>query len=185
MDAPWYLRLFYMPILNFIISALLSVIIKAKRMGYPEITRSMRFIYFLILIGGCVLMWFVPFRINLAFWIGLGIIIFGQVIFGLGYSAMREHPEKQKVVVDWGIYGVSRHSHILAGMITLLGVIVMGWNTKSIMYIVLWGYFILQITVSHLGVLHEEKRNIEKFGQEYKDYMKKVPRYFSIFSTKQ
>lgn len=122
----------------------------------------------------------VPLRINLAFWIGLCIIIFGQVIFSLGYSAMREHPEKQKVVVDWGIYRVSRHSHILAGMITVLGVIVIGWNVKSTVYIILLGYFALNVIVNHLGILHEEKRNVEKFGKEYKDYMKKVPRYFSI-----
>jgi len=180
MDTPWYFRLFYMPILNFVVSAFFSIIIKAKRMGFHEATRSMWVIYIIIMIGGWVLMWFVPFRINLAFWIGLCIVIFGQVILCLGYSAMREHPDKQKVVVDWGIYGVSRHSHFLAGMITMLGVIIMGWDTKSIMYIVLWLYFVLLVVVNHLGVLYEEKRNIEKFGQEYKDYMKKVPRYFSL-----
>jgi len=36
MDTAWYFRLFYVPILAFIISLLLSMIIKAKRMGFPE-----------------------------------------------------------------------------------------------------------------------------------------------------
>ena len=54
----------------------------------------------------------------------------------------------------------------------------MGWNTASVMYIILWVYFVLNIAMSHFGVLNEEKMNIERFGQEYKDYMKKVPRYF-------
>ncbi len=179
-DVPWYFRLFYIPILNFIISTLLFVIAKAKRMGFPEMNTLMKVIFVVSLVGGCVLMWFVPFRIDLAFWIGLCIVVFGHVIFSLGYSAMREHPEKQKVVVDWGIYGVSRHSHIMAHLITFLGVIVMGWNTRSIIYIILWGYFVLQVIFNHFYVLYEEKRNIEKFGQEYKDYMKRVPRYFSI-----
>ena len=102
------------------------------------------------------------------------------MVFGLGYSAMREHPEKKKTVVDWGVYKVSRHSHVLAGMITLLGTIVMGWNLKSAVYIILWVYFVLYIIMGHLSVLNEEKINIEKFGQEYRDYMKKVPRYFLI-----
>jgi len=127
-----------------------------------------------------VLLWFVPFSINLAFWIGLGIIILGQVVFALGYIAMREYPERKQAVVDWGIYRVSRHSHIMAGSITTLGVIVMGWNTGSIMYIILWVYFVLDIILSHFGLLNEEKINIEKFGQEYADYMKRVPRYFLI-----
>jgi protein-S-isoprenylcysteine O-methyltransferase Ste14 len=180
MDTAWYFRLFYMPILAFIISLLLSKIIKAKRMGFPEggkpwmIGNMTNFIVFL------VLLWFDSFSINLAFWIGIGIIVFGEVVFTLGYIAMREHPEKKQIVVDWGIYKVSRHSHILAGIITNLGVIVMGWNQKSIIYIILWAYLVLNILFNHFYVLMEEKRNIEKFGQEYKDYMNKTPRYMGI-----
>jgi protein-S-isoprenylcysteine O-methyltransferase Ste14 len=180
MDTAWYFRLFYMPILAFIISLLLSKIIKAKRMGFPEggkpwmIGNMTNFIVFL------VLLWFDSFSINLAFWIGIGIIVFGEVVFTLGYIAMREHPEKKQIVVDWGIYKVSRHSHILAGIITNLGVIVMGWNQKSIIYIILWAYLVLNILFNHFYVLMEEERNIEKFGQEYKDYMNKTPRYMGI-----
>ena len=91
---------------------------------------------------------------------------------------MREHPEKKQAVVDWGIYGISRHSHVLAGKICLLGVVIMGWNPGSILYIVLCVYFILYVALSHFGVLSEEKLNLERFGQEYADYMKRVPRYF-------
>jgi len=126
------------------------------------------------------LTWFVTFSINLAFWIGVGIIVIGEAVYTLGYIAMREHPEKKKAVVDWGIYKVSRHSHVMAGIICLLGVIVMGWNTASVAYIILWVYFILYVITSHFGVLNEEKSNIERFGQEYEDYMKSVPRYFLI-----
>jgi len=68
-------------------------------------------------------------------------------------------------VVDWGIYKVSRHSHVLAGIITNLCVIVMGWNLKLIIYIVLWVYLVLDVIFTHFYVLMEEKRNIEKFGQ--------------------
>jgi protein-S-isoprenylcysteine O-methyltransferase Ste14 len=102
----------------------------------------------------------------------------GEVVFALGYIAMREHPEKKQAVVDWGIYKVSRHSHVLAGIICLLGVVVMGWNTHSIIYVILWVYFVLDVVLSHFSVLNEEKLNIERFGQEYKDYMKRAPRYF-------
>lgn len=129
---------------------------------------------------GCVLMWFIPFNINWAFWIGLGIIVFGEVVYALGFIAMRDYPEKKKRVVDWGIYKVSRHSHVLAGLICLLGVIVMGWNPASVMYMILWVYFVLYVTMSHFYALSEEKVNIEKFGKEYADYMNKTPRYIGI-----
>ncbi len=180
MNTPWYLRLFYLPILNFIVSLLLSLVIGAKRMGRPEMSKPMTIVFLISFVGGSVLLWFVPFKVNLAFWIGLCITIFGQVIFSLGYSAMREHPEKKKVVVDWGIYGVSRHSHILAGIITLLGSIIMGWNLRSTMYLIVWIYFIVHVVFNHVAILYEERMDIKKFGQEYADYMKKVPRYFLI-----
>ena len=111
---------------------------------------------------------------------GIGIICFGYVVFALGYSAMREHPEKKSIVVDWGIYSISRHSHVLAGRITTLGAIVMGWNFNAPMYIILWVYFVVSFIVTHFAVLSEEKKIIEDLGQEYVEYMKRVPRYVGI-----
>ena len=180
MDTSWYLRLFYVPILNFIVSWILSYIIRAKRMGFPELSKPMMIASMMSFVGGCVLLWFVPFRINVAFWIGICVIIFGQVVFGLGYSAMREYPEKKKLVVDWGIYKVSRHSHIIASMIVLLGTIIMGWNTKSTVYLIVWIYFLLHVIFNHFAILYEEEKDVEKFGQEYEEYVKRVPRYFLL-----
>jgi len=149
-------------------------------MSGPGPSKAWMIAFWTALMVGWILTWFVTFSINLAFWIGVAIIIFGEVVFALGYISMREHPEKKKTVVDWSIYKVSRHSHVLAGVICLLGTIVVGWNPSSLMYIVLWVYFVLYVILSHFGVLNEEKMNIERFGQEYEDYMKRVPRYFLI-----
>jgi protein-S-isoprenylcysteine O-methyltransferase Ste14 len=178
MEIPFYFRLFYIPILNMIISGILALAVKAKRMKAPELTKPMQVVQLLSFVGLCVLMWFVPFQINLAFWFGICIIVFGQVVFALGYAAMREYPERKEVVVDWGIYGICRHSHIMAGLITTLGAVVMGWNMHSTVYVILWAYFVLDILFSHIAVLYEERKNIEKFGKEYEDYRKRVPRYF-------
>jgi len=132
----------------------------------------------LSLIAPLALTWFITFSINVAFWIGLCTIIFGELVFALGFIAMREHPEKKQALVDWGIYKVSRHSHVLAGNICILGVVIMGWNPDSLVYIGLLIYFVLLLIYLHFGVLDAERSNIEKFGQEYIDYMKRVPRYF-------
>ncbi len=180
METAWYFRLLWVNLAWFFTSWLLFGIIKAKRMTGPGPSRSYLLGYWLIFIIGWALTWFVTFSINPAFWIGLAIIVFGEVVFALGYMAMREHPEKKQTVVDWGIYKVSRHSHVIAGIICLLGVIVMGWNPQSNIYIILWVYFALYVALSHFGILNEEKSNIERFGQEYVDYMKRVPRYFLI-----
>ena len=177
METVWYFRLFFVYLGWFIISWLLYGIIKAKRMSGPGLSRSMVMVFWASFIIGWVLTWFVTYSINLAFWIGLVIIVFGEIVFVLGYSAMREHPEKKQTVVDWGIYRVSRHSHVLAGIICTLGMVIMGWGSTSVAYILLWVYFALDLILSHFGVLNEEKLKVERFGQEYVDYMKKVPRY--------
>ena len=174
----WYHRLFYFPIIDLVIATLLFFIIKAKRMTSEGPDIKWHIYYWLRLLLICTFLWFIPFSINLAFWIGLSVILIGYVIYCLSYMAMREHPEKKKVVVDWGIYKFSRHSHYIAGKIVLLGIIILGWNLNSSIYITLWIFYILDMISSHFAILSEEKINIDKFDREYVKYMNKVPRYF-------
>jgi protein-S-isoprenylcysteine O-methyltransferase Ste14 len=178
METDWYFRLFFVNFAWFVISWLLFVLVNAKRMRGAGPPKKLMVVYWLDLITGWVLTWFIIYSIDVTFWIGLGIIIIGLFIYALGYLAMREHPEREQVVVDWGIYKVSRHSHVLAGIICHFGVVVMGWNPDSIIYIILCVYFVLHIILMHFGVLCEEKLTRGMLGQEYEDYMKRVPRYF-------
>lgn len=180
METAWYFRLFFVNISWFVISGLLFGVIRAKRMRGPGPNKAWMMAFWITFIVGWILTWFVPFSINMAFWIGVAIIFSGETVYALGYIAMRDHHEKNKAVVEWGIYKVSRNSHVLAGIICLLGTIVIGWNPSSLIYAVLWGYFVLYTIMSHFGVLNEEKLNIERFGQEYADYMDKTPRYIGL-----
>lgn len=185
-EAAWYSRLVVVHILSVGVASLLWGIIRATRMSGPRPSGAWELGSWIAFIVGCVLLWFVSFSINPAFWIGLAIIVLGLVLYTLGYIAMRKHPEKKKkAVVDWGIYRVNRHSHVMSSIICLLGVIVMGW-TASVVYGILWVYFVLYVIMVHFAVVNEERLNIESFGQEYEDYMKRVPRYFptSIFHFK-
>ncbi len=176
-EVAWYSRLFFVHVWSIGFAWLLWTIIRAKRMTGPGPSRAWVLGNWIVFIVGWVLLWFVSFSINPAFWIGLAVIIFGQVVYILGFIAMRKHPEKKKAVVDWGIYKVNRHSHVMSSIICLLGVIVMGW-TASVMYGILWVYFALYVIMVHFAVVNEEKLNIVRFGKEYEDYMKRVPRYF-------
>jgi protein-S-isoprenylcysteine O-methyltransferase Ste14 len=36
---------------------------------------------------------------------------------------------------------------------------------------------------NHFYILMEERKNIEKYDQEYKDYMKRTPRYLGLDKT--
>ena len=177
MEGCLFCRLFYLDITWFILSWLLYYIIGASRMTGPGTSRKWVVSYWVLAFTGFLLTWFVPFSINTMFWVGIGIIIPALVIFSLSYFAMREHPEKKKVVVDWGIYGVLRHPLVMGGNLGTLGVIVAGWNPSSTLYIILWVYFVVYVIFNRIAMRNEEKRNVERFGQEYVDYMKKVPRF--------
>jgi protein-S-isoprenylcysteine O-methyltransferase Ste14 len=178
METAWYFRLLIPWIGWFVFNLILLAIIKPKRMSGPGGSKPLEMVSYISIIAGWVLAWFIPYSINMAFWIGLGIIILGLIISSLSFTAMREYPERKQAVVDWGIYRASRHSHVLSSMICILGTVVMGWNPDLVIYIILWVYFVLYATLLHFWVLSEEKLNIERFGQEYIDYTKRVPRYF-------
>jgi hypothetical protein len=92
METTWYFRLLLANISWFVISWLLFGIIRAKRMSGPGPSKAWMMAFWTVFMVGWILTWFVTFSINLAFWIGIAIIVFGEVVFALGYIAMREHP---------------------------------------------------------------------------------------------
>lgn len=75
-----------------------------------------------------------------------------------------------KGLVTSGVYGLVRHPLYLAGIIifTVNPIITRNWLTVQILADI---YFIY-------GAFVEEKRLIERFGDEYRRYMEKVPRFW-------
>ena len=76
--------------------------------------------------------------------------------------------DSQKKLITWGIYGLIRHPQFAAGLIIL-------WmrdltDTGLIINIVLSVYLIV-------GARIEETRLLAMYGNEYAEYMKKVPRF--------
>lgn len=177
----WYFRLFYIYLVSFGLSFLLFFMVRAVRMQSKGKKNGIATVYWIVFAIGLAVMWFNSFRLDAAFWIGLFIIVFAQIVYGLGYAAMREHPHRKQKVVDWGIYAVSRHSHLLAGDLVVLGIVIMGWNPGSLAYLLLWVFFIAYLVFTHVAMVTEEKTNLDKFGPAYREYMEKVPRYFWPF----
>ena len=74
------------------------------------------------------------------------------------------------VVVDSGVYAVVRHPMYLSFMLLILALMLISQHWLSVI-------FGLPIMVFHyLGMQAEEQSNIEKFGDEYKQYTERVPR---------
>jgi len=74
-------------------------------------------------------------------------------------------------VVDTGIYGVVRHPQYLGGILAIF--------VATLLLYPHWLFAILGIpgaVILYWGTKEEEKRLIERFGNDYHSYMQRVPR---------
>ncbi len=74
------------------------------------------------------------------------------------------------VLVDSGVYGIVRHPQYMAGflMSIALPMITQHWLVAVL--------GLVSAVIYYLNTYDEEKGCIKKFGEEYKQYMEKVPR---------
>jgi protein-S-isoprenylcysteine O-methyltransferase Ste14 len=73
-------------------------------------------------------------------------------------------------LVDRGVYGIVRHPQYLAGMLLGLGLslVVQHWLVAVLGAVV--------AVISYADTYEEERDSIEKFGTDYEEYRKRVPR---------
>ena len=74
------------------------------------------------------------------------------------------------IFVDRGVYAIVRHPQYLAGILIGLALPLIAQH---------WAVAIpgaVAIAIYYVGTFEEEKSNIEKFGKDYEQYMRSVPR---------
>ncbi len=119
---------------------------------------------------------FLPIKLNaITFYTGLSIYGLGLIISALviiNRAVMTGGEPLMK-----GIYRYSRHPLYLAAFIALLGICT---ATASWICLVLSTALILLI---HLQVLTEESYYLKKYGNAYREYMNRVPRWIGMHKT--
>lgn len=115
----------------------------------------------------------VPLYINLPVSVVILILSFylARTSLKIVFGERREPPE----VITKSVFGWVRHPVYLSALLLYLGLII---STLSIFSFLFW--FIIFIFYNYIAS-YEEKILIEFFGSEYKDYMKKVPRWVPKF----
>lgn len=141
------------------------------------------FLYYIagaLLVLAYSLLWFLdtPVGIQLLQYIGGVILVVGliQIILPRFVFRSKGKPEKGKdwtentIVVDTGIYAVVRHPLYLGWLLMYVALILLSqhWLTTII--------GIPGMACVYLISRQEDQRLIEKFGDDYKDYMQEVPR---------
>ena len=77
---------------------------------------------------------------------------------------------RTSMLVDRGVMGIVRHPQYLAGVLISIALPLITWH---------WLVVVLGLVaepIYYLNTYDEEERCIEKFGDEYRDYMNRVPR---------
>ena len=112
--------------------------------------------------------------------IGHPVFVIGACMSALGLAGLvwalvsfRNTPIDQPVT--GGLYRVSRHPQIFMSFVVLTG---------ACLAIGSWSALAIQIVshfFTHLGILGEEDVCSERYGDAYRAYLKRVPRYFVFF----
>jgi protein-S-isoprenylcysteine O-methyltransferase Ste14 len=103
--------------------------------------------------------------------LGYGLLFLGIGLFFQGWRQVYKAREENKLVTN-GLYALSRHPQYTGLFIALFGEGVVHWPTLfsiGLLPVIVFIYYRLS--------LREEKNVIEKFGDEYLAYQKKVPMF--------
>jgi protein-S-isoprenylcysteine O-methyltransferase Ste14 len=111
--------------------------------------------------------------------IGTGILVVGIIVYSLGFVLMvvalityRQTPIGEPATS--GVYRVSRNPQWVALVMVMSGIaMAIGSWTASILVAV-------TITAGHFRILAEEKVCLEQYGESYRQYMERVPRYLLV-----
>jgi len=106
------------------------------------------------------------------------LLVFSVVIIFLAGGEFRKKGRAPKgksivrttVMVDSGIYAVVRHPQYLGFILFVLALVLMSQHWLSALS------WIMGSVLFYRDVVREEQMSIEKFGDDYERYMRKVPR---------
>jgi protein-S-isoprenylcysteine O-methyltransferase Ste14 len=144
------------------------------RSGLNNRQKAFNFIRQLLGVACLLLIIFTPIKTGTPLLIpGIFLFSLGLLGFVVALVNFRNSPLDQPVVS--GLYRISRHPQILMLFIAVCGI---GIATGS------WSVIFVQILASifgHSRNLMEEQACLERYGDSYREYMKRVPRYFFFF----
>ncbi len=129
--------------------------------------------------GGFAISVFVPFELGFLFFLGFSILVLGLIIGVLALYSFAHSPG----LTTTKIHRYSRNPIYVGWTLFFLGLTLMGWS-DSIWSIIFILYFIYTVFYLHWTVLQEEKFLIAKYGNAYKEYLDRTPRYLGRFKPR-
>jgi len=112
--------------------------------------------------------------------LGTPVFIIGAIVAGLGLLGLfvallnfKNTPFEQPV--SQGLYRISRHPQIVMASVVLLGACIAIGSWTAVIALA------VARILSHFGIVAEEEICLKQYGDSYRVYMQRVPRYFVFF----
>jgi len=142
-------------------------------------------IYWSAMIAQVILVFFYYnyYHLEILYWLGWGFMILFIIIGGLPKDAFKKYGRAEKgksylyttKLVDKGIFAIIRHPYWLCWILLSISL------TLLSQHIIMITLAMIAISIIYLETFSLDKGLIEKFGEDYKEYKKKVPRMNLIF----
>lgn len=130
-------------------------------------------IYFPLALASMVYSVFLPIKLGtLWFYVGLAIWVLSLVIGLISFVSFGNTPPDE--LVTKGTYRISRNPVCLSGFLGDVGI---GVACASWVFLL---YAVVDIILMHISVGVEERFLLEKYGDTYKEYMNRTPRWIGI-----
>ena len=125
------------------------------------------FVYFVLIV-------FTPLKIGSKVFIpGIILYVLGLAGFVTALFNFKNAPLDRPATE--GLYGISRHPQQLMFFISFLGICIAIGSWLALLIQIISSFFLRS------RILAEEKACLQRYGDSYRDYMKRVQRYFLFF----
>ncbi|MFW9986669.1 MAG: methyltransferase family protein [Candidatus Odinarchaeota archaeon] len=120
-----------------------------------------------------ILLFLTPLKFGTpVFYIGLVIYAIGLIAFSIAVINFRNTPIDEPVT--GGIYRYSRNPQVLTILVTIVGISLAVGSGIALCILVVSAIF------NRARLIEEEKACLAKYGNSYREYMERVPRYLLI-----
>ena len=117
---------------------------------------------------------FLPFRLGTIWlYVGLPVAMVGLIGYTLVVASWITNPMENKPIIR-GIYRYSRHPFYVFQMIMLIGIGVASASWVFMLFTII--YSVLHFIIA----IPEERQCLEKYGDTYREYMNRTPRWIGI-----
>jgi protein-S-isoprenylcysteine O-methyltransferase Ste14 len=173
----WILMVSFL--LSFIVLGVLDSLSGQKGLSRPstpslnEKEKKLNGISLLVILASAIYSFFLPLKLGTA-WLYLGLLVylFGMIFNFVAATNLMNTPMDRPATK--GLYRISRNPIYLGAFLEFIGI---GIDCASWLFLLLTALFIIP---QHILIGAEERWCLEKYGEAYREYMNKTPKWIGI-----